>query len=262
MNFSRRGSSSRSPKGVVARILDQDVNIPRNMEVRPREWPHTPFMTEAGFHQEFMQFIANVELTNFLSNECDQYYLLTNSFNVHLMPQWFVLICILKIMSYLSLNFVKYACFPITGECMSLSLRNSRISSSPYIWEKLGAYQTLGPLVCIFPSVHYFSLFIGKCITAMEQGGGLNALTLAIMCCALYGDNTYILGSIVAHRLHLNGTRSKIKGGIYDTRLPRHFNVAICPSDYLLPKVYLDHHSVIEHLFIEEPQPPQHLHYI
>ena len=31
------------------------------------------------------------------------------------------------------------------------------------------------------------------------------------------------------------------------------------PYCYLLPKVYLDHQSMMEHQFIEEPQPPQHL---
>ena len=80
MNFLRKGSSSRSPKGVVRRTQDQDINLVRNTEVRPCEWPHTPFMNEAGVYEEFMQFIANAGLTDFLANECNQYYLLTNSF--------------------------------------------------------------------------------------------------------------------------------------------------------------------------------------
>ena len=55
-----------------------------------------------------------------------------------------------------------------------------------------------------FPSMHYFSLFIGKCINFMERGGGLTAPTLAILRRALYGDNTYNIGAIVARRLNLN----------------------------------------------------------
>ena len=37
-------------------------------------------MNEAGFYQEFAQFIANAGLTDFLADECDQFHILTNSF--------------------------------------------------------------------------------------------------------------------------------------------------------------------------------------
>ena len=46
-------------------------------------------MNEAGFHQEFAQFVANAGLTDFLSDECDQYHILTNSFvqNFHFLSR-------------------------------------------------------------------------------------------------------------------------------------------------------------------------------
>jgi hypothetical protein len=37
-------------------------------------------MDVAGIRQEFEQFTANVGLSNFIADECEQYYLLTNSF--------------------------------------------------------------------------------------------------------------------------------------------------------------------------------------
>ena len=57
--------------------------------MRPCEWPHDAFMEEAGFHQEFAQFIANVGLTKFLAAKCDQYHILTNSFvqNFHFLSR-------------------------------------------------------------------------------------------------------------------------------------------------------------------------------
>ena len=33
------------------------------------------------------------------------------------------------------------------------------------------------------------------------------------------------------------------------------------PHDYLLPWVYLDHHSMIDHHFIDDPEPPHHIRY-
>ena len=48
--------------------------------MRPCEWPHNPFMDGAGIRQEFAQFAANGEITDFIAAECEQYHLLTNSF--------------------------------------------------------------------------------------------------------------------------------------------------------------------------------------
>ena len=100
-----------------------------------------------------------------------------------------------------------------------------------------------------FPSVHYFTLFLGKCLIAREQGSALATPDFAILRRALHNDNTYNLGSIIARRLHTNRTRGKIHGGIYATRLARHFNVNIHPHDYPLPRIYLDHRSMRDHHF-------------
>ena len=49
-------------------------------ELQTCEWPHNPFMEEAGILQEFTQYAANAGLTDFIAAECEQYHLLTNSF--------------------------------------------------------------------------------------------------------------------------------------------------------------------------------------
>jgi hypothetical protein len=112
-----------------------------------------------------------------------------------------------------------------------------------------------------FPVVHYFALFIGKCLIAREQGGTLSAPDLAILRHALFSDSTYSLGAIIARRLHVNRARGKIHGGIYATRLARHFHVEIRHHDYLLPRVYLDHQAMKDHHFIDDPEPPHHIRY-
>ena len=75
------------------------------------------------------------------------------------------------------------------------------------------------------PSMHYFSLFIAKCLLAREKVGALSAPDFAVLHHALYGNSTYSLGAIVARRLHTNRSKGKIDGGIYATRLASHFNI-------------------------------------
>ena len=67
-----------------------------------------------------------------------------------------------------------------------------------------------------FPSVHYFALFITKV-------DALSAPDFAVLRHALYGDNTFSLGAIIARCLHLNRNNAKIHGVIYATRLESHF---------------------------------------
>ena len=91
-----------------------------------------------------------------------------------------------------------------------------------------------------FHVVHYFASFIAKCLLAREKVGALSAPDFVVLRHALHGDNTYSLGPIMAHRLHVNESKGKIHGGIYATRLATHFNVQILQHDYPLPKVHLD----------------------
>ena len=55
-----------------------------------------------------------------------------------------------------------------------------------------------------FPDVHYFALFIAKCLLAREKVGALSSPDLVVLRRALEGDNTYSLGAIVARHLHIN----------------------------------------------------------
>ena len=55
-----------------------------------------------------------------------------------------------------------------------------------------------------FPAVHYFALFVGRCLTARQESGTLSAPDLAILRSALLGERTHSLGAIIARRLHTN----------------------------------------------------------
>ena len=80
MNIFWKFASKKNSKGVIGDSSDSDLHPGRLAEVRPCEWPHTPFMEEAGILQEFAQYAANADLTDFIIAECEQYHLLTNIF--------------------------------------------------------------------------------------------------------------------------------------------------------------------------------------
>ena len=80
MNIFRKFGSKKNSKGVIGESSDSDLHPRRLAEVRPCEWPHIPFLQEARIHEEFMQFIANAGLTDFIADECDQHQILTYIF--------------------------------------------------------------------------------------------------------------------------------------------------------------------------------------
>ena len=55
-----------------------------------------------------------------------------------------------------------------------------------------------------FPSIHYFALFIGRCINGKHDHSHLCASDLSVLECAVRGDKRYNLGAIIARRLHNN----------------------------------------------------------
>ena len=87
----------------------------------------------------------------------------------------------------------------------------------------------------------------------MVESGGLNAPHLAIMRHALLCDKTFTLGVMVAKRLSLNRTKGPIFGGIFASRLAKHFEIPIRHYEKevkLLPTIYLDYESMVAHKFI------------
>ena len=72
MNIFRKFASKKNSKGVIGESSDSDLHPRRLAEVRPCEWPHTPFMEEVGILQELTQYAANAGLTDFIAAECEQ----------------------------------------------------------------------------------------------------------------------------------------------------------------------------------------------
>ena len=80
MNIFRKFGSKKNSKGIIGESFDNDLHPRRLAEVWLCEWPHTLFLLEAGIFEEFTQYIANANLTDFITDECDQHQIITNIF--------------------------------------------------------------------------------------------------------------------------------------------------------------------------------------
>ena len=100
-----------------------------------------------------------------------------------------------------------------------------------------------------FPAIQYFALFNGKFIVGKQDCSTLCAPDLSLIHTALYGDKSYNLGAIIAHRLQHNANSGYFYGGICATRLVRELGVSPLPFDPILPTQYLDfdkYHKILK----------------
>ena len=78
-----------------------------------------------------------------------------------------------------------------------------------------------------FPVLRYFAIFASRCLIGHGNYGNLSVPDIVVLCQALFRDNTISLGAIVTKRLSLNHTKGPIFGGIYASRLAKHFRIPI-----------------------------------
>ena len=172
MNIFRKFGSKKNSKGVIGESFDSDLH-PRSLaEVRPCEWPHTSFLEEAGILQEFTQYIANAGLTNFIADECEQHQILMNIF-----VQSFTF---LPRNNPPEVSFDLYAenhQIPLTEFCDICLIPFDRSLAEPrpagfedlyrtlIVGDERGVSATTAASIH-FPAVHYFALFVAKCLLA------------------------------------------------------------------------------------------------
>ena len=78
-----------------------------------------------------------------------------------------------------------------------------------------------------FPVLRYFAIFASRCLIGRGNSGNFNVLDIIILHHALFGDNSFSMGVVIAKRLSLNRTKGPIFGGIYAACLARHFEIPI-----------------------------------
>ena len=82
-----------------------------------------------------------------------------------------------------------------------------------------------------FPAIHYFALFIGRCINGKDEACHMCAPDFSVLKSAVLGDKQYNLGAIVARRLHYNSISGDLFSGIYATRVANFLEVPIREND-------------------------------
>ena len=78
-----------------------------------------------------------------------------------------------------------------------------------------------------FPVLRYFEIFASRCLIGRRNCSNLSAPDIVILCHALFRDDTFSMGAIVAKRLNLNRNKGPILGGIFASCLATYFNIPI-----------------------------------
>ena len=78
-----------------------------------------------------------------------------------------------------------------------------------------------------FPVLCYFAIFASRCLIGHGNSGYFSVPNIIILFHALFGDNSFSMGAVIAKRLNLNRTKGPIFGGIYVARLARYFEMPI-----------------------------------
>ena len=255
-----RGSSSQGSQEKQAKEKEKaKYNLPRIAEVRPCEWPCDNFLKEAGIHEDIYSLIENAGLTDFLHGQIDQYLLLTNTFVQHFY--------------YYPKKSPPSVSFHLYDEFREMSLRNfCTVCRIPYEGEleephredvdgfvktiaveepKKGSEAKVSSIH--FPVLRYFAIFASRCLIGRGNSGNFNVPNIIILHHALFGDNSFSMGDVIAKRLSLNRTKGPIFGGIYAARLAKHFEIPIRHHEEDEIKLHphiLDYKSMVAHKFI------------
>ena len=100
------------------------------------------------------------------------------------------------------------------------------------------------------PAIHYFALFIGRCINGKDEACHMCVPDLCVLKSAALGNKDYNLGAIVARRLHNNGISGDLFGGIYVTRVANYLGISPREEDIEFPPAYLDYDAMVRHHFL------------
>ena len=98
------------------------------------------------------------------------------------------------------------------------------------------------------PVLRYFAIFASRCLIGHGNCGNLSVPDIIILFHALFCDNTFNMGAIIARRLSMNRTKGPIFGGIYVARLAKHFEIPIRhyeEEEKRLPPTFLDYKSMV-----------------
>ena len=167
------GSSRK--QGPRLAMRDADDEPPRDAPVRPCEWPSEDFMDQAGIKEEFNAYLRNADLVSFEAEKCRQYHYLTSSFVRRFefsssRNSQTVMFDLYENSYTMDLEDFTTACklpqWGSTSEPRKSEFREFLASIT--VGESRDITQaTIGSIN--FPAIHYFALFIGRCINGKDE---------------------------------------------------------------------------------------------
>ena len=251
-----QGGSSRKQEPRLA-MCDVDDESPRDAPVRPCEWPSKDFMDQAGIKEEFNAYVRNADLVSFEADKCRQYHYLTSSF--------------VRRFEFSSSRNSQTVLFDLYENSYTMDLEDFTTARKLPRWGNINdprksefrdflasitvgesreiTQATMGSIH--FPSIHYFVVFIGRCINGKDEACPMCVPDLSVLKSAVLGDKQYNLGAIVARRLHNNSIIEDLFNGIYATRLANFLEIPIHENDVELLPSCLDYNAMVSHQFLE-----------
>jgi len=224
-----QGGSSRN-RGPRLAMRDADDEPPRDAPVWPCEWPSENFMDRAGIKEEFNAYLPNVDLVSFEADKYPQYHHLTSSFvrrfefsssrnSPTIMFDLYEKSCTMDLEDFTSA--CKLAQWGSVSDPRKSEFRDFLAGIT--VGESRDIAQaTIGSIR--FPAIHYFALFIGRCINVKDEACHMCVSDLSILRSVVLGEQSYNLEAIFARRLHNSRFNGDYFGGIYAT----------CLADFLM----------------------------
>ena len=160
-------------------------------------------MVRAGIKEEFDAYVCNAELEGFMLDKCPQYYYLTDSF--------------VRRFEFSSSRNSHTVLFDLYDKSYTMDLEDFNIAcklpewgsaSDPrkYEFKDFLASITVGESREItqatigsiqFPAIHYFALFIGRCINGKDEACHMCVPDLSVLKSAVLGDNNITWGPLL-----------------------------------------------------------------
>ena len=167
-------------------------------------------MVKEDIKDKFDAYVCNADLEEFMQDKCPQYYYLTDSF--------------VRRIKFTSSRNSPTVLFDIYDKSYTMDLEDFTTACKLPQWGSVNeprkseykdflanitvgesreiAQATIG--IIHFPTIHYFALFIGRCINGKEEACHMCVPDLCVLKSAVSGYKGYNLGAIVI-----------VEGGIY-----------------------------------------------
>ena len=165
--------------------------------MRACEWPSKDFMDQAGIKEEFNAYVRNADLVSFEADKCRQYHYLTSSF--------------VRRFEFSSSRNSQTVLFDLYENSYTMDLEDFTTACKLPQWgsasePRKSEFRNFLPNITMgesrdiaqaiigsihFPAIHYFALFIGRCINGKGEACHMFIPDLCGLKSAVLGNKDY-----------------------------------------------------------------------